>query len=221
MLRTSLCLLSEYRFLPIRLAELELRTYAWLAHVTALLDNLQTVWAIGKMYKSIAPSATCQASCGMSLWYILNSITPRISIADRSCLTLDFWKLLVLCKFEPGRKKNYQKRNIMARIKENKNRETEENKGDYIRVPEEACGNPWGEAAGVALLLGLVSPAWCFPGPVGAPGGEGGSSATWRRASRPQGSPGCLCWAWWVQSRALRLDPCPAQRSPPGTQTCG
>ena len=37
-----------------------------------------------------------------------------------------------------------------------------------------------------------LSPASRFPVPEGAPGEEGGSSATWRTTSRPLGSPGCL-----------------------------
>lgn len=89
-----------------------------------------------------------------------------------------------------------------------------------VTGPGAVCGGPLEEAAGAAPPSSPVSPAWHCRALSGAPGGEGGNSATLRTTSRPRGSPGCPCWAWWVQNRARKLCPCRAQRHLPGTQTC-
>lgn len=89
-----------------------------------------------------------------------------------------------------------------------------------IKGPGAVCGGPLEEAAVASPPSSPVSPAWCCPALSGAPGGEGGNSATLRTTSQPQGNPGCPCWAWWGQSRAQKLCPCCVQRHLPGTQTC-
>lgn len=89
-----------------------------------------------------------------------------------------------------------------------------------ITGPRAVYGGPLEEAAVSAPPSSPVSPAWRCPALWGAPAGEGVNSATWRTTSQPLGSLGCPCWAWWGQSRALRLCPCHVQRHLPGTRTC-